>query len=858
MKKILYTLLAVAAVLGSCENIDEPGQLGPEQDNQEHVVDSIGKYACRLPVSVENAKSAWLPGDQILIHGELIEDQSLVVLTENCISKDGKTCYVSVDSIAPYKQPGVKSLYSLAYPGELVKNEKQCKDKNTFTNTNALLLVGYQTGETFVLDYMVGGLCFTVEGDIDSYTICGNSEEVLGYESMTSRITENIKQYLLSKSGALTLVEGSVVPDGKTMNHICFPDAPNLEAGFYLTFYKDKTPVKVLYSEKPYEIKRGVFENLGNVTAQLMDYKAPVADTHKSAIPTTDAVNLGAKETANCYVVTAPGVYSFKAVKGNSKESLPSIGSVELVWETYGTTETVKANSVIEAVDFEKDMIYFRVAPNYHPGNALLAAKNDMGVIMWSWHLWLPETEITEELYNLSRRKTMSRNLGALVDATADGASPMSAGLLYQWGRKDPFMAAGNFASKAPAAVSGTAMTLSGGTQLTVAGSIKTPTLFADVNDNWTSDSGMFWDSQKTKYDPCPAGYRVPYGSDYLPTTNDPEDMPGWMFDNSKDVCAFGNPATYYPLAGYLSYSGSYQSVGSGVGVWSSRTASSAKQAYNFRLTADGNGASYSNSTKVKANAYSVRCMSEVTVPFENAEGTPTIGKYTKYNVGYTDSNNKFIYLQELSGICKHIDGSFLWGVGDQGVLAKIAFDGTMEKVWAKGLDLEAITIDPETGDLYMGLEPNYIYKATAASDYKDAKEIFRVTDASDFGNSGVEGISWYKDNMLLVGTQWGAYLWAYSLDGTVVWRKSLSTVAIGLKEIADICYDPIKNQIWIIDSETQSIYLFNGDASEHLATYKVSYGGNCESICLDYANNCVWIADDTEASKLYKVDFTF
>mgnify|MGYP002512851183 CR=1 FL=1 len=119
----------------------------------------------------------------------------------------------------------------------------------------------------------------------------------------------------------------------------------------------------------------------------------------------------------------------------------------------------------------------------------------------------------------------------------------------------------------------------------------------------------------------------------------------------------------------------------------------------------------------------------------------------------------------------------------------------------------------------------------------KEAEEIFRVADAANYGNSGVEGISWYKDGMLLVGAQTDARLWAYKLDGTIVWSKSLKTVAIGCLEIADICYDPVKDQIWIIDSETQSIYLFNGDATKHLATYKVNFAGNSESVYLDYTN---------------------
>ena len=76
--------------------------------------------------------------------------------------------------------------------------------------------------------------------------------------------------------------------------------------------------------------------------------------------------------------------------------------------------------------------------------------------------------------------------------------------------------------------------------------------------------------------------------------------------------------------------------------------------------------------------------------------------------------------------------------------------------------------------------------------------------------------------------------------------------------EIADICYDPVKDQIWIICSETQSVYLFNGDATEHLATYKVPFAGNSESVYLDYDNSCLWVADDDDVSELYKIDLTF
>ena len=785
-----------------------------------------------------------MPGDKILVHGEYSADQAIITLTERDITSDGKTCYISVDGVAPYIQEGVESQYYVAYPGELVKNDKRCREKNKFTTSNALLMSGYQVGEEFIFEYLVSGLAFTVDGDFDSYVIKGNNNEIIGNETITCKVTETTKQYIQSKGADKKELKGTVVADGSTVNYICFPSDINLTTGFELTFFKGDVPVQTLYSEEVYSLTRGNFASLGNITANLNGYKAPIADTHVSEIPTAGAVNLSAVETSNCYIVTTPGTYSFKAVKGNSTEPIASIGSVEILWETWNTTEQVSANSVIAQVDFQKDVVYFRVADNFHYGNAVIAAKDERGNISWSWHIWIPETAITEDFHKLSKRKVMSRNLGALVDASADGASVKSVGMLYQWGRKDPFVGVADFSTGTPATVAGEQMIKAGG-QLTTANSIKSPTSFADFKGNWNETSEEFWGTEKTIYDPCPAGYRVPYGSEFLPVSYGPDELEGYVYNSANNVFSVGTPATVFPLGGYLSTNGTYAGYGDGGYVWSAR--GSGASGYGFSLSAGEPEPAYSNATKQTANGYSVRCVSTEHFPFENAPGTPVKGGYTEYTVN----------VQELSGLCLNNDKSFLWGVGDQGNLVKLDFEGNVTKVLSKGYDMESVTMNPTTGDLYLGCEPNYVYKVLAP-DYQKTEEIFRIQEASSYGNSGIEGISWYKDDMLLVGTQVGAYMWACKLDGTIVWRKCMKTAAIGLLEIADICYDPVRDQIWIICSETQSIYLFNGDATEHLATYKVNYGGNCESIYLDYNNNCVWIADDDSTSKLFRIDFTF
>lgn len=838
MKKI-FSILLVSALFISCER-----PVGPEPD----VPNTEDKHACALPASYVNGKEAWVPGDQILIHGEYSDDQVVITLTAADISEDGRTCYLSTQGVTPYDQKAVNSKFYAAYPAALVSNAKHCKDANNFKATNALLMSGYDKGNTFVMESLVGGFVFTVSGDFDAYQIRGNNDETVGFASLGCRITPNAKIYAQNKGTASASIEGAVTADGKTKNHICIPEQPVFLDGFDLVLLKGGKTVKRFYTEEPFEVKRSEFIDLGDITSKLIDFEQS-ADTHKSSVPTAGAVDLGAAETANCYVVTEPGVYSFKAVKGNSTTPLASIGSAEVLWETWGTTEAVAAKSVIDAVDFEKDQVYFRIAEDFHPGNAVIAVKNDMGVIMWSWHIWVPETPIADDLYGISRRKSMDRNLGALVPASAEGASPKAAGLFYQWGRKDPFPGVADYTTGEPAKVAGQQMSLFGG-QMTTSKALKNPTAFADYDGHWNGATKEdLWYSTKTMYDPCPPGYKVPYRSEVITFSNYPWEMPGWGYDPAAYMFTVGNPQAVFPLSGYITTNGEYSQYGVGTRVWSSRPGSDGVSAYNFRIFPNESegGASYGNGTKPNSNGFSVRCVTIDSVPFENAPGTPVKGAYKKFTVD----------VQELSGLCLHTDGSFLWGVGDQGVLGKIGFEGEFEKVFGQSLDMESVTIDPATGDLYLGCESNWV-GVVKAPEYERAVEIFRVKDAENYGNSGVEGIAWYKDNMLLVGAQTGATLWAYTLDGTVVWKKSLKTVAIGCQEIADICYDPVRDQIWIIDSESQSIYLFNGDATEHLATYKVNYAGNCESVYLDYERNCVWVADDDETSYLFRVDFTF
>lgn len=245
------------------------------------------------------------------------------------------------------------------------------------------------------------------------------------------------------------------------------------------------------------------------------------------------------------------------------------------------------------------------------------------------------------------------------------------------------------------------------------------------------------------------------------------------------------------------------------------------------------------------------------------------LGERVKYKVNFN----------ELSGLCVSLDGDFLWSVGDNGELARISFEGELlDRVTLKwgdpegdngGYDTEGITIDPRTGDLLCAEEPNYIGRIlfedqATAFDGEEAfnilNTIFRIDDAKNYDNSGTEGITYYKDGLVYVGAQDGpADLFLCEIEtGKVVKKKRLHDYFPSMSEIAGLCYDPLTDWLWVVDSNSpKKFFALSGDASRILAVCLIDGASNPESICVDHKNKCVWVGDDAEpTSIIYKYPF--
>ena len=216
--------------------------------------------------------------------------------------------------------------------------------------------------------------------------------------------------------------------------------------------------------------------------------------------------------------------------------------------------------------------------------------------------------------------------------------------------------------------------------------------------------------------------------------------------------------------------------------------------------------------------------------------------------------------VEELSGLCMNRDTTGFWAVGDEGDLCRVSFTGAVTPVLRTHMDLEGITIDPATGDLFLAVEGDQMVCRVAAPGFNVIDTLFYVQEAveRDFDNSGLEGIAWYKDGLLFVGSQEDALVWIYKTDGTLVRRIRLLDETSRIEEVAGLYYDAQKDWLWVTDSDAAKLFIFKVSNFELLTYYDVPSIDNAESICVDRAHGCVWVGSDEDTPQLYRFNFSF
>lgn len=337
-------------------------------------------------------------------------------------------------------------------------------------------------------------------------------------------------------------------------------------------------------------------------------------------------------QTSNCMMVYTNGIYSFRPTKAETGESIGAVDHAVLLWEQYfpssTTNEAPATNQILQEVSYnaEKDSLYFTVSefPAYG-GNALVGAADKDGKILWSYHIWLQRT--ASGVYSVDggigmtsydkagNYQIMNFSLGSTGIMTSNNGGSTTytcQPLLYQWGRKDPFLGETRSTSLGRIKVAGTEWTSMSGTA-SLEEATNNPTVFyASDAPEWCSDpSAATWAGDtKSVTDPCPYGYRVmeaeAFEGDYFLSCV-VKDNRGVMFQD-PDLLASGSASAVvinYSNSSYIKPSdGSFSASGSTYCWTRTATDGEASMARTFNYASskwsviDGN----------HSNAYPVRC----------------------------------------------------------------------------------------------------------------------------------------------------------------------------------------------------------------------------------------------------------
>jgi len=250
-----------------------------------------------------------------------------------------------------------------------------------------------------------------------------------------------------------------------------------------------------------------------------------------------------------------------------------------VLWESFGTSAAPSPGDIVSDVKYANEWITYTTTGT--KGNAVIAAydgENGSGNVLWSWHIWCTDQPAGQD-YNNGAGTMMDRNLGATGTTVR---SVEALGLLYQWGRKDPFLGA---ATMTPGTQVRAASTLpleswnktevkdnSSEKDINLMFSIHNPTTFIYITSlcttrDWYGRYGAHYNQNdtlwldsggKTMYDPCPEGWRVPDGGIWKKAFGVEDSFKDSLkFDKGYDFQSttpslVNSGICWYPAAGYV------------------------------------------------------------------------------------------------------------------------------------------------------------------------------------------------------------------------------------------------------------------------------------------------------------------
>ena len=314
-----------------------------------------------------------------------------------------------------------------------------------------------------------------------------------------------------------------------------------LEANYYPNVNNDTGAKRVYYTLYPGANNINDFNIEGNKTYNVTLTITGIDNkTDDSRLSVTDIP--ASLPGANCYMVKPNTFLTFnphnppgKDVDGIDFKYLNRVGTkdesnidrTEIVWQTQP--------GLIRAIYYLSASGEYRIQAADTTGNALIAAYDLSNNILWSWHIWVTDyvlDDVDEKIKNISEDTNkeidltndgksrvfmwekyvwMDRGIGAM--SNVPGIS--SFGMHCQWGRKDPFLPANNIVPQGVTNIiptydaKGNRVYSSGlDSECSIELATNNPTV---IYRSWRADKKQLWNySDKTVFDPCPAGWSIP------------------------------------------------------------------------------------------------------------------------------------------------------------------------------------------------------------------------------------------------------------------------------------------------------------------------------------------------------------
>ncbi|MCQ2181137.1 MAG: SdiA-regulated domain-containing protein [Bacteroidales bacterium] len=204
--------------------------------------------------------------------------------------------------------------------------------------------------------------------------------------------------------------------------------------------------------------------------------------------------------------------------------------------------------------------------------------------------------------------------------------------------------------------------------------------------------------------------------------------------------------------------------------------------------------------------------------------------------------------VKELSSLCFTSSEDGFYAVGDEGDVFELGLDGkTVSKLYSKvNHDWEGVDCN---GNVI------YLMEETESALYKlQGGKLTKVADIDVPGGGvsgkGPEGLMCAKD-LAYIGNQMSpTRIVKYSLTKS----ESLGWFDISFvsKYISDLCFDPVDNTMWIVDSKGPAFYHCTLDG-KLIATYNIPFVEQAEALAVDHNGGIAWVGCD-KTSNIYKI----